>query len=198
MENEELKNRITSLSDAELIELLKLRDSYQPEAVEFAVQEALRRQVIQSEVDLQSTRFQSKHRHAKTIFPHLNNEKQFQKVFSSLIRVLYLVAIIPFVFGVLNLIEPKVRDGLVLLGLGLLWAGLSVRLQMRQRAQTPLVLMVLLLFGLIRGFFSLKDLSGLQLTDLIVFGVAILLLTYVLVYIRVLLVRRQNNEGHSD
>nr|MBD3623171.1 hypothetical protein [Sunxiuqinia sp.] len=62
MENEELKNRITSLSDAELIELLKLRDSYQPEAVEFAVQEALRRQVIQSEVDLQSTRFQSKHR----------------------------------------------------------------------------------------------------------------------------------------
>ncbi len=198
MENEELKKRISSLGDAKLIELLKLRDSYQSEAVEFAVQEALKRQIIESEADLQSTRFQPEHRDTKTIFPHLNNEKQFQKVFNSLIRVLYLVAIIPLVFGALKLIEADVRDGLVLLGLGLLWVGLSVRLQKRQHAHTPLALMVLLLFGLTRVFFSLKDPSALQVTDLIVFGIATLLLIYVLIYIRVLLVRKKNNECHSD
>ncbi len=197
MENEELKNRITSLSDDQLIQLLKLRDSYQPEAVGFALQEAMSRQIIRSENDLQSAKFQSDSSRSKTIFPYLNDETQFQKVFSSLIRILYLVAVIPIVFGALNLLEGDVRGGLVLLGLGLLWGGLSVRLQKQQHAQTPLVLMVLLLFGLIRAFFSLNDPSLLQVTDLVVYGIAVLLLTYVLVYLRVLLVRKKNNEHHS-
>jgi hypothetical protein len=191
MENEELKNRITSLSDDKLIELLKLRDSYQTEAVRIAVREAMSRQLIQSEDDLQSAKFQPDNGSSKTIFPYLNNETHFQKVFNSLIRILYLVAIIPVVFGALNLFEPDVRGGLVLLGLGLLWVGLSVRLHKQQHAQTPLVLMVLLLFGLVRAFFSLNDPSALQLTDLIVYGIAILLVTYVLVYLRVLLVRKK-------
>jgi len=198
MENEELKTRIGSLGDTELIELLKLRDSYQPEAVDFAIQEALRRQIIQSEADLQSAGFQPEHRYQKSIFPHLNPDNQFQKVFNSFMRILYLTAVAPLVFGVLNLLDGDHRGALLLLGLGLLWVGLSVRLQKQKNPQIPVVLLVLFLLGLTRVFFTQINFAALQIMDFVVFGIAFLLFIYVLVYLRVLLMRRTSGGSTSD
>jgi hypothetical protein len=197
MENEELKKRISSLSDAELIQLLKLRDSYQPEAVEFAVHEALKRQIIQSEGDLQSTIFQPEYRHGKTIFPHLSSQNQFQRVFSSLVRILYMAAILPLVFGALNLLDGDHRGALLLLGVGLLWVGLSIRLQKQLNPQIPVILLALFLLGLIRVFLTQISYEALQISDLIVFGIAFLLLVYVLVYLRVLLLRKKDDSRRS-
>ncbi|MGQ7870392.1 hypothetical protein [Sunxiuqinia sp. sy24] len=193
MENEELKKRICSLDDAGLKRLLSLRDSYQPEAVEIAICEAIDRQLIESEEELQSKRFQEES-HPKTLFPYLHHEKQFQKVFGSLIRTLYLVAVIPLIYGALKVVEAQQRDGLVMLGLGLLWIGLSIRMQKRQQAQIPFVLMGVFLVGLIHVFISRPSHLTWQVSDFVVLGIAVLLVFYLLSYLRVLLTRKQHKE----
>jgi len=199
MEKDEFKKRIASLGDEDLIGLLRQRDAYQPEAADYAVQEAIERQIIQSEADLQSARFQATSSgHSRTLFPNLNSENQFQKVFNSLIRILYLAAIAPLVFGVLNLIDGDYRGALLLLGVGLLWVGLSIRLQKQQNPRIPLVLLALFLLGLIRVLFTQVNYSALQIADLLVFGIAFLLFVYVLIYLRVLLVRKRAGDSPSD
>ena len=95
MENENLEKRIRSLDDHGLIEVLKLRDSYQPEAVEFAIREAMDRGIITSGEDLELPRFRPD-AYKKSLFPYLNEEKQFRRVFHSLVRLLYMVSVLPW------------------------------------------------------------------------------------------------------
>ena len=113
-------------------------------------------------------------------------------------RILYLTAVAPLVFGVLNLLDGDHRGALLLLGLGLLWVGLSVRLQKQKNPQIPVVLLVLFLLGLTRVFFTQINFAALQIMDFVVFGIAFLLFIYVLVYLRVLLMRRTSGGSTSD
>ncbi len=193
MEKDELRNRICSLDDNALEELLSQRDAYEPEAVDIAVQEAIDRQLIQSKDELRGARFTEK-RHPKSLFPYLHREKQFQKVFGSLVRSLYLVALIPLIFGALKMVEMQQQQGLGMLGLGLLWIGLSIRMQKRKDARIPLLLMVIFVTGLMQFLLSRPEHLNWQLTDFLVLGIAALLVIYGLVYLRVLLARRQGKQ----
>lgn len=193
MENEELKKRICSLDDTALEELLRQRDAYEPEAVDIAVQEAIDRQLIQSEEELKETRFTEKC-HPKTLFPYLHHEKQFQKVFGSLVRSLYLVSLIPIILGALKIVEMKQQEGLGMLVLGLLWVGLSIRMQKKEDARIPFLLMVIFVAGLLQFLLTRPGHLNWQLADFLVLGIAVLLVIYGLLYLRVLLVRRQNKQ----
>lgn len=194
MGNNELKERICSLSNEELIKLLKLRESYQPEAVQIAIKEAIKRKLIQSEVDLTQEKFRPEKRKSKSLFPHLDNETHFLKVFTSLVRILYLIAIIPVIFGLLKLVEYQFFYGFILLGTGLLWIGLSLSLQKKKQSRIPWIL--LLIFVGVVSFVLCQqiDSESYDLSDLPILTLAILLVFYVLTYLGVLLARQKNKE----
>lgn len=189
MENENLENRIRGLSNEELIELLKLRESYQPEAAEYGIAEALLRGLIKSEDDLDLPEFQLDERHQKSLFPHLNTTIQFQKVFNSLVRILYFSAIIPLLFGVLKLIEGDILFAILLLSLGGLWVFLSMHLQKKKNPVIPLFLVAIFLIGLGFILFGRGLLETLELADLLVVALALITELYVLMYLRILSIR---------
>lgn len=191
MSYDELNERISSLSNDELLKLLKRRTQYESEAVDIAVREAKKRELIQSDDDLNTPDFQLEQTGVRSIFPYMENNQQFRKIFSSLIRLLYLFAILPLLFGVLKLIESQLVFGSMLIISGLLWLGLSVLLQKQKRSQIPLFLIVLfivMLGGLLYFKLSLKSIG---LPDLLILAVGVLVVLYVLTYLRVLLVRRE-------
>ncbi|HKJ43970.1 MAG TPA: hypothetical protein VKA27_17875 [Sunxiuqinia sp.] len=189
MENESLVNKIRKLNNEELIELLKLRDLYQPEAVEIGIAESLLRGIIQSEEDLKLPRFQPDERHKKSLFPHLNSASQFEKAFNSMIRILYFTAIIPLLFGILKFIEGDIVFSVTLLGLGGLWVYLSIQLQKKKHPGIPWALIVVFLLGIGSVLTKMEVSSTLELEDFIVIALAFITELYVLLYIRILTIR---------
>ena len=198
MENVNLDERIRSLSDDDLVELLKMRDHYQSEAVAIAIEDALNRGIIFSEQDLEMPKFQPDQSHSRSLFPHLNKEHQFQKVFTSLIRVLYLIAILPMLFGVLKLVEYELPFGISLLVLGLAWVFLCIWLQKNKNSQIPWMLAGIFSIGVGVVFYNQTIVSTLNLTDHFVIGLAVILVFYILTYLQVLTNRRKDKKNISD
>lgn len=197
MENENLEKRIRSLNDADLLQVLKLRDSYTPEAATIAIEEALSRGLIGSEEDLEQAQFQPDATPGKSIFPYLNEKKQFQRVFSSLIRLLYLVAVLPLLFGVLMLTDHQFVNAVSFLVVGGAWLTFSVLANKYKDSRFPLVLILVLLSGIALTLSDNYLLTRLHLTDFVVIGLAIAIMIYILLYLRVLLVRRKRQSGFS-
>ena len=195
MENENLETRIRKLSNEELIELLKLREMYQPEAVGYGIAEALLRGLIKSEDDLELPNFQPDERHQKSLFPHLNTTTQFQKVFTSMIRILYFSAIIPLLFGILKLIEGDIPFAVTLLGLGGLWVGLSILLEKKKKPVIPWGLMLIFFLCIGAVMFKIEVVSTLDFTDFIVILLATITELYILIYLRILTLRREKRKN---
>ena len=191
MENENLQNRICSLNDSGLLELLKLRESYQDEAVTIAVAEAIKRGLISSEKDLDLPGFSSTKSHSTSFFPKLNDESQFQKVFGSLIRVLYLTAVFPLIFGALKLVEGQMPYGLILLGIGLVWVILAMQIQKHKNPQIPLVMIAVFVAALVVVIFNKTVVSSIQGIDFVVYGLAIFGVLYILIFLHIMLSRRK-------
>ncbi|TDN95713.1 hypothetical protein DET65_0491 [Sunxiuqinia elliptica] len=191
MENMELKERIGNLTDEALIDLLRQRNSYEPIAVEFAIEEAIKRGVLQSKADLDLAQFAVSEKSAKSIFPHLTTALQFSKVFSSLTRMLCLIAVVPLVLGLLELTENNSNGAAFLLLTGGSWLTLSVLLARQKKAVFAYALIGVLVAAL--GYMALQKMafSYLQLADWVVIAVGILLIAYVLLYLAVLVNRYQ-------
>ena len=198
MENQELEKRIRSRNDAELIEVLKLRDSYTPEAVEFAIDEALVRGLIASTEDLKLPRFQTDESSRKSLFPYLHEEKQFVRVFSSLTRLLYLIAVLPLIVGVLKLTDLHVVNAVSFLIIGGTWLLLSILTAKKKDPRLPLLLILVFFAGLALTLSDTYLLARLKLDDFVVIGIAVVVVLYVLLYLKLLLARRKRKEEISS
>jgi hypothetical protein len=195
MENEEFKKRIGALSDEELIGLLRIRESYQEEAVAIALQEAITRGLVSSEKELEKPEFNAVKTYPKSIFPKLDTDAQFQKTFASLVRILYLIALVPLVFGVLGFVEGKMAQGIFLSLSGVLWILSAIQLQKQKDRRMPIVLMFIFLATI--AFISIRqpEVFSFQLKDLFVYGLLFFGILYILVYLRILLSGRKRTES---
>ena len=193
MENTDLKEKICSLKDEELIILLQQRNGYRKEAIEIAIQEAQNRKIIDSEEDLKTQRFQPVPKPPRSFFPHLSTENQVTKIFTSLIRILYLIAIIPIFFGALKIIESQILDGIFLISSAALWIGISVLLQKKPSIQLPFILAII--FSIVVAFTFYRESFSIyfKLSDWIVVSIAISLVLYILGYLYVLQNRRNKS-----
>jgi hypothetical protein len=194
MENEELKKKICGLSDDDLIGLLKIRESYRKEAVAIAVQEAIARGLVSSEKELEKPEFNAVKTYSKSIFPELDTDAQFQKTFASLVRILYLIALGPLVFGVLGFVEGKMADGIFLSSAGVLWILSAIQLQKQKDQRMPIVLIFIFLATIAFIFIRQPEVFSLQLKDLFVYGLIFFGVLYILVYLRILLSAKKRTE----
>jgi hypothetical protein len=118
---------IANYSDEELRKVLKKRRLYQIEAAEFAVEEAIKRGIINSEQDLLAAEFQPEPR-KYSLFPIIENDKIRGKFKKSIARSLLILVVLPLVWGSLKIIESQNMEGILILVFGVSWGLASFKL----------------------------------------------------------------------
>jgi hypothetical protein len=123
----DFKKDIANYPDEKIIEILKLRDYYQPEAAQQAIHEAIKRGIIFSEQDL----FAEEYKVAKmdaSLFPKIEDEKTKNSIRKSIARSLVICGVIPVVFGLVENNRGNAVEGSIILLFGLLWIYGSAQL----------------------------------------------------------------------
>ncbi len=111
-------------NDEELIEVLRNRRHYQPEAAQQAVIEAIRRGVIKAEADLQDEKFAEPNRKF-SLFPVIENPKARNKARKSMARSLMIAGAIPAIYGINQVYHSLIVEGAAIVLFGFSWMILS-------------------------------------------------------------------------
>lgn len=174
------KTLIPEYDDNQILEILKKRNYYQPEAADLAVKEAKKRGLIHSEQDLfaEEYRFQPLRFH---LFPTIEKTHQMEKIRKSIARALIITGIFPVVWGVVRIYEGKIFEGSMLLFLGALWTFLSYRIFLKPVTRIIQVLFFMLALSVVYVLMNLRSIIYMDifilvfLYGLIVYGLLFIL-----------------------
>ncbi|GET26183.1 hypothetical protein [Prolixibacter sp. NT017] len=98
-EKVDFTEKMAGLSDHDLIIALRKRSDYHPKAAKAAIAEAIQRGIIESEDDLESEEFKPIPFKRLGLFVRAESQKQARGILSSLILILYVFSLIPFLYG---------------------------------------------------------------------------------------------------
>ena len=177
------QSKYSDYSDDEILSVLKKRDHYQKAAAEAAVQEAIKRGIINSEQDLLSAEFTVKPM-PFTLFPKIENEMARAKTLKSIGRSLIIIGAVPTIWGALKIYRGYLYEGLILLVLGLIW--MAVSFQMMKTATSRGINALLVIF--VAAVFYVSRLLWANVfttvTDVFITSLFCLLILYGLLYWR--------------
>jgi hypothetical protein len=140
---------IGSYSDDELKKVLKKRKLYQKEAADFAIQEAIRREIIYSEQDLFASEF--KHETEKfSFFPSIEDQNARNKYIKSITRSFIVIGVIPLLLGGIRIFGSLGIEPILMFIWGASWSIVSFRLYQSLNIKLVYVLMILLV--LVSGY----------------------------------------------
>ncbi len=136
--------KMSSLTDDELLEVLRQRINYQEKAVDTAVREAIQRGIIQSQEEIErlfpkSQGGASGTRHF-SFFAQLADKAQAESLFSSFTRPLIIVGLIPFLFALLRTAQLSKEKIIALILAGLIWSAMVFYLKRTYKKMMPLIL----------------------------------------------------------
>lgn len=190
-DKESLTVRFDQYTDEQLMEVLRNRRDYQEEAVEVAVETAIKRNLIHSRQDLFSSEYNQTQTSPKSIFPHLP-ERQSAKMLTSILRINYLIAVVPLIFAVLRFAEGNALQ-VTLWGIGALaWAGVTMLIEKKHESRLVFLLAALFFCFHLIYFISIRDTFSPGVMDVIVYLVAVLLFFYLIGYLYLLMRRNRN------
>jgi hypothetical protein len=195
MENSEQKmqesayfyERYSEYSDAQLLDILKNHKSYQAAAVDEAVKIAVDRQLIHSEQDLFGPEFQQNKTFGFTIFPEISTPFHRERMIGSIFRFVYLMSLLPVIYGTLKYAEGQMTQTYLGWGTGLLWFALCLALN-KTRNQKFFLPLLIVLFGvsIVIGIRVFNTPSFIFL-DLAIWIIGTLLPLFLILYLRKLL-----------
>lgn len=136
--------KYTGHTDAQILQILKHRAEYQESAVEAAVRIAIERQLIYSEQDLFSPEFQPVKSKGTRFLPEISSAYQRQKLIGSIFRFLYVVSLLPAIYGFMMYAEGQLNLTYIGFALGLIWFLLSFLLYKTQKLVLFIPLYILL------------------------------------------------------
>jgi hypothetical protein len=128
-EGNSFEYRLKEVSDDEIISILRYRDHFQALAIKAAINEALRRGIINSVDDLQKEEFKPQEMPPKSLFPLGNNLAQNLLILRSLSRVFYGFGLIPIIYGYFQFREHNSNLGISAVLLGMLIIFVANRLE---------------------------------------------------------------------
>ncbi|HKI88930.1 MAG TPA: hypothetical protein VKA38_07890 [Draconibacterium sp.] len=158
---------IPEYQDQEIMEILKKRVYYQPEAADLAIKEAIKRGLIHSEQDLFAEEFRVKPLRYK-LFPTIEKEDQKNKIRRSIARGLIITGALPTVWGSIRINDGVIPEGIILVTLGVLWIFLSSRIFRRTEKRIIRLLFILLTLSVIYVTKLLINLKSLVFMDVFV------------------------------
>lgn len=180
----------TRYSDFQIKAILKNHKDYQEAAVTAAIKIAIERELIHSDQDLMAPEYQNKRSGKMTAFPEIPDAYQYQRVVRSIFRVLFLVAFIPIIFGVMKYAEGQLNMTFMGVGIGLIWLALTFSLfKTRKLAIIVVQIFLLLPMSLLLGY-RLFNQKIFPATDMLVLVILTLLIIYFLLYLRKLILTK--------
>lgn len=183
-------SKYSEYTDAQILEILRTHKDYQDYAVTAAVKIAIERQLIHSEQDLMSPEFQYTKSDGFTIFPVVTNQYHLGRLISSIFRFLYILSLIPFIYGILKYAEGNIVQTYLGIAAGFIWFSLSLLLnKTRKLIFNTLLIFLLLIITFVSGT-RVFALDSHRFMDLVMLLIVFLLSAYFLLYQRKLI--RQN------
>lgn len=181
--NSDFKEIINKHTDEQILEILKKRDYYQPEAVKIAVEEAIERKLIHSEQDLFSPEFSTEPLKRKLI-PDINREKNRKRIRKSLSRSLLIAGVLPLIFGFVQYNNNHVIEGVVLLVFGLFWMFISSQLMRKGSKQNVVILIVSAFLSMFYVAYLFAGRKSVIFMDVFIVALIYLFIFYGLLFIR--------------
>lgn len=179
----DFKADIPEYNDEEILEILKKRKYYQSEAVDLALEEAYKRELIYSEQDLFNEDFE--HEPLKFgLFPNIEDEQNKNNIRKSIARGIFITGIFPVIWGFLRLNAGNPVEGGMLLILGILWMFLSANLIREYNLQMVNGLFSLAVLSVVYLVVFLLNASGIIFMDVFIIVALYGLLTYGLLFLR--------------
>ena len=170
-------------TDEQILEILKKREQYQPEAVDVAVKEAISRKLIHSEQDLFSPEFSPEPLKRKLI-PEIHREKNKNRIRKSLGRSLLIAGVLPLIFGFVRYNSGQLFEGIGILVFGLTWMFLSAQI-IRKGSKSVIHLLLGIAFAsLIYVGYLFADSKSVIFMDVFIIAVLYLLVFYGLFFVR--------------
>lgn len=176
-------NLMSVKTDEELINILKKRKYYQPEAAKAAVLEAIERGIIHSEQDLFAEKFNTIQQ-KPGLFPDIENPAIKEKLKKSISRSLILVGAIPLVWCVSHWNSNVLTQNLLVLLYSFAWIGIAFGLLKTKNLWFGYGLLVLLVPGLLFLTRMLLENQFLKVYEIVVPAVLSLLIVYGVAYLR--------------
>ncbi|MFV0590193.1 MAG: hypothetical protein ACK5M7_02300 [Draconibacterium sp.] len=169
-------------SNEEIIQVLKKRTYYTPEAASLAIEEAIKRGIIHSEEDLYSDEFKVEEL-SFSWFPPISNRNTREKIRKSIARSLVIVGLIPLVFGIVEMNRGvELEKGLILV-FGLTWIFCSARLYKSYHKSFVFALLASDVIGTAYIFYRLLLNTTQSIFDFFIVGTLFLLVTYGLTFL---------------
>ena len=178
----DFKEVMGTLNDEALTEVLRKRNLYQPEAARSAIDEAIRRGLINSEEDLLSEKYRIQPLKTR-LFPEIENEHLRVKIRKSISRSLLISGILPLIFGVIRIQSGNLNEAALILIFGFIWSAFSFRLM---KSFSRNIICFLLILAGISLFYIIRLLAGqpgINLIDKIAVSFFYLLLFYGLLFL---------------
>lgn len=178
----DFKEVMGTLNDEALTEVLRKRNLYQPEAARSAIDEAIRRGLINSEEDLLSEKYRIQPLKTR-LFPEIENEHLRVKIRKSISRSLLISGILPFIFGAIRIQSGNLNEAALILIFGFIWSAFSFRLM---KSFSRNIICFLLILAGISLFYIIRLLAGqpgINLIDKIAVSFFYLLLFYGLLFL---------------
>ncbi|HEX7584413.1 MAG TPA: hypothetical protein VF373_06965 [Prolixibacteraceae bacterium] len=181
------QERYSGYSDNQILEILKNHKNYQEAAVSAAVQIAIERQLIHSEQDLMAPEYQSGKPEGSKAFPEITNPYHYQKVVSSIFRILFIVGIIPIAFGIIKYAGGQINMAFPSISAGLIWMLLTFWLLKTRKIAivlSQIVLLAMVIFG--TGYLLITP-KIFHLVDLVILIIGSFITLYLLLYLKKLI-----------
>lgn len=181
--NADFRKDIPEYSDERIIEILKQRDHYQPDAAKLAIEEAIKRGIIFSEQDLFAEEYMVEELDTKLI-PKIRKAENKEKIRRSLARTLVLFGIMPVVFGFVQINRANQVEGVLILFVGLLWMYFSAQLIKQYHKPFINLLLALSLLAVAYVYTKLVLANSFVFFDFFLPGVLLCLLIYGLFFLK--------------
>lgn len=179
----DFKTNIPEYSDEQIIEILKQRDYYQPEAAKLAINEAIKRGIIFSEQDLFADEYKVEELRFSMI-PKIVKPENKEKIRKSIARSLVICGVMPLVFGLLKLNSGNTVEGGLILLLGLTWMFCSAQLVKSYQSVFVFVLLAASIVSFIYILFNILLAKSFVFMDVFIPVSLVLLIVYGLFFLK--------------
>jgi len=179
----DFKRDIPEYPDEKIVEILKQRDYYQPEAKDLAVEEAIKRKIIYSEQDLFSAEFKVEELN-RSLFPTIRDSKIQNNIRKSIARSLVICGIIPTVYGLVQFNLGNKIEGVIIVVFGLFWIFNSSQLIKAYNKAFVLLLLAGAILATTTIYIKLAVAKSFVFMDFFLLTALLLLIVYGLLFLK--------------
>lgn len=181
-EGNSFEYRLREMSDDEIISILRYRKHFNPNAVNGAIKEALKRSIISSVDDLDSDEFKPQELPPRSFFPLGSSLGQNLALLKSLCRIFYALGIIPLIYSYFQFTSKHAGMAILSMFTGIGILVLANRLEKKQKSIFSFILLSVNALAVGFALFSLHASGKPKMMDVAAALIILLVIMYTTLY----------------